>query len=239
MHENMVICLPFAGAGASFFRAWQPLAPDSLRVVAVQLAGREERFVDEPHADVASAVDDVLPAVLEQIDGAGRIALFGHSLGAVLAFELARRLDRLGGLPLARLFVSGSPGPWSGRVSRATGLSDDAFLAQLHRFSGYSHPALDHPEMRAMLLPMLRADVEMHENYRPGTDRPLPIPVTALRGQDDELVSAGQAGQWADASTAGFRSVELPGGHMYLADQAGEVLRLLAGDLAAVGEGRA
>ncbi|WP_328649582.1 alpha/beta fold hydrolase [Amycolatopsis sp. NBC_00348] len=235
MRETTVICLPFAGAGASFFRAWQPLAPESLDVVAVQLAGREERFVDEPHADVGRALDDVLPAVVERIEGAARIALFGHSLGAVLAFELARRLDRLGA-PLTRLFVSGSPGPWSGRESRATGLPDDAFLAQVERFSGYAHPTLRHPEMRSMLLPMLRADVEMHENYRPDAGVTLPIPVTALRGRDDALVSAARIAEWARASTAGFRSVELTGGHMYLVDRAEEVLGLLAGELAVAGE---
>lgn len=232
MPENRVICLPFAGAGASFFRTWQPLAPDSLGLVAVQLAGREERFADQARTDVASAVEDVLPTVLEQIEGARRVALFGHSLGAVLAFELARRLEQTGGIPLARLFVSGSPGPRTPRENRATGLPDDAFLEQVQRFSGYTHPAFEHPEMRMMLLPMLRADVEMHENYRPAAEEPLTIPVTTLRGKDDELVDAGRIAQWAEESAAGFRSAELAGGHMYLADQAEEVLRLLAEHLA-------
>jgi surfactin synthase thioesterase subunit len=236
VHENMVICLPFAGAGASFFRAWQPLAPESLGLVAVQLGGREERFIDEPRSEVDSAVEDILPTVLEQIGGAGRVALFGHSLGAVLAFELARRLERIGGIPLARLFVSGSPGPWSRRESRATGLPDDTFLEQVQRFSGYTHPAFEHPEMRMMLLPVLRADVAMHENYRPSTDRPLPIPVTTLRGKDDELVDAARIAEWADTSAPGFRSAELAGGHMYLTDQAEEVLRLMADHLTAAEE---
>ena len=200
MPPTVLVCLPFAGAGASFFRGWRS---DALRVLPVQLAGREERFTETPSTDVAQAVDDALPRVLERIEGGERVALFGHSMGAVLAFEFARRISAVDDVPLARLFVSGAPGPWSHREHRATGLDDEGFLAQVELFSGYSHPALDDPELRALLLPTLRADVEMHENYRPSPGDPLTAPITTMRGRADTLVSAEQVAEWDGPRRAG------------------------------------
>ncbi|MGH7607983.1 MAG: thioesterase II family protein, partial [Gemmatimonadales bacterium] len=115
-----LVCLPFAGAGASFFRPWAALAGERVEIVAPQLPGRERRIDDPPHRDVPSAIDELLPEIT-RISARGSLVLFGHSLGAVLAYELACRLiargDDLGGL-----VVSGSPGPWTPRETRATGL---------------------------------------------------------------------------------------------------------------------
>jgi surfactin synthase thioesterase subunit len=231
MPTTHLICLPFAGSGASFFKEWQSIAPEGLRIVPVQLPGREERFIDAPHTEVARAVEEIHTTVLDQLADAERVALFGHSLGAVLAYELTHQLCASRAVPPSRLFVSGSPGPWNGREHRATGLDDEAFLAQVRAFAGYDHPALAHPEMRALLLPMLRADVQMHENYRPASDKPLDVAITALRGSGDELVDAEQTAQWREATTAEFRTAELDGGHMYLADDAEALLRLIAAEL--------
>ncbi|MGW7074197.1 thioesterase II family protein [Streptomyces sp. NPDC054871] len=233
MEPTYLVCLPFAGAGASFFKEWEKQAPEGLSILPVQLPGREERFIDAPHTDVARAAEEAFSWVIEQIGGTARVALFGHSLGAVLAYELAHRLSGVDGVELARLFVSGSPGPWSGRESRATGLDDEGFLAQVRRFAGYSHPALEMPEMRELLLPMLRADVEMHESYLPASDKPLSVPITSMRGRDDELVDTAQISQWEQATTVGLTTAEFDGGHMYLADAAAPLLQLMGTALAA------
>ncbi|GGN42446.1 thioesterase II family protein [Streptomyces fuscichromogenes] len=228
MKPIRLVCLPFAGAGASFFREWTPLLPEGMDILPVQLPGREERFAEPLLTDVESAADEAAAQVTDGLEGAAQVVVFGHSLGAVLAFELARRLADTG-TPLCGLFVSGSPGPWSGRAQRATGLDDDAFLASIRGFAGYTHPALEIPEMRELLLPLLRADVEMHENYRPRSAEPLTVPVTSVRGRDDELVTAAQAAGWAEATRGGFTTAELDGGHMYLTTEA-------AGLLARIGE---
>ncbi|WP_030251125.1 thioesterase II family protein [Streptomyces violens] len=233
MEPTYLICLPFAGAGASFFKEWQQHVPEGLSILPVQLPGREERFIDAPHTDAARAAEEASSWVMEQIDGSARVALFGHSLGAVLAYELAHQLSGMEGVRLAHLFVSGSPGPWNGRESRATGLDDEGFLAQVRRFAGYSHPALENPEMRELLLPMLRADVEMHESYRPASDKPLSASITSLRGREDELVDAAQIAQWEQATTGTFTTAELDGGHMYLADGSADLLQLIGAKLSA------
>jgi surfactin synthase thioesterase subunit len=218
-----LLCLPFAGAGASFFRPWRKLTRGA-EVIAVQLPGREERLAEEPYRSVAEAVDDLEPEA-NQIarEGAG-LVVFGHSLGAVLAYELVRRIS---GEPGVRLVVSGSPGPRIRREPRATGLPDEEFLARVRQFAGYDHAALDDPDMRTMLLPILRADVAMHEDYAGPPGPPLTVPVTVLRGRDDALVSAEQAAGWRETTTGRFRSMELPGGHMYLIDEPERLLAVL------------
>ncbi|ALG10940.1 thioesterase II family protein [Kibdelosporangium phytohabitans] len=221
-----LVCLPFAGVGASFFHPWSVAASDRLRVVAPQLPGRERRIDEEPYRDVHAAVDGLLHDLLGQLPG-GRVALFGHSLGAVLAYELAHRLVNLPGVEVVRLFASGSTEPHTPRPGRATGLDDDEFVDRVRQFAGFSDEALDDEEMRELILPTLRADVQMHESYVPSTELPLPAPVTALRGDSDELVSADQAAGWAKATSKDFTFTELPGGHMYLTTSAPAVVRLI------------
>jgi surfactin synthase thioesterase subunit len=177
---------------------------------------------------------------LSDVLAESEVAIFGHSLGAVLAFELARRLEKSAELSVRHLFVSGSPGPWSRREDRASGMSDTAFLARVREFAGYDHPALVDEELRELILPTLRADVEMHETYRAVDGARVSAPVTALLGVDDSLVSTEEAGDWARATTSAFHLSHLPGGHMYLTEQPAAVLQLIADTLtASVGSGGA
>jgi surfactin synthase thioesterase subunit len=221
-----LLCLPFAGSGASFYRAWRRLAVGRVEVVPLQLPGREERFAEDLPSDVIATAAALARDWARGADG-GPVALFGHSLGAVLAYEVAREVDRAYPGVVCHVFVSGSPALWTVRDRRATGLDDDEFLARVMELSGYRHEALDDPQLREILLPVLRADVAMHEDYRPMSKEPLGIPVTALRGADDRLVSRAQVEQWRDTTTARFAMAELPGGHMYLVDGPSALLELV------------
>lgn len=221
-----MVCLPFAGSGASFFAEWQTLS-NKLDIIAVQLPGREKRFCETPHTSVAAAIDDIVPELLEQIDPDRGVAVFGHSMGAVLAYELTHRLAALSEVFVVGLIASGSPDPWSPREERATGRDDKEFLRRVSLFSGYSHSALEDPTMLEMLLPILRADVEMHENYRPLSDTPLDVPVIAVRGDDDALVAAQQIEGWRKATRCVMLARELPGGHMYLTESPRALLEII------------
>lgn len=198
-------------------------------MLPVQLPGREEQFLDDPFTAVADAVAELTPRIVSGAGEGASIALFGHSLGAVLAYEIARELERIGHPGLRHLFVSGSPGPNNGRTERATGLPDQEFLDGVQRFAGYRHAAFNDPDLVEVLLPILRADVEMHEDYRATSTEPLSVPITALRGEHDELVSREQAEQWAEVTRGPFAYQELPGGHMYLVDETERVLQVIAG----------
>ncbi|HET9899250.1 MAG TPA: thioesterase domain-containing protein [Streptosporangiaceae bacterium] len=235
-YPAVLVCLPFAGAGAGFFRQWDPLAPAGLTILPVQLPGREERYADAPLTSVEQAVNDVLPWVIGKLAVRGgtpsRIGLFGHSLGAELAFELSRLLTARG-VPITRLLVSGAPGPRDRCVERVSHLDDDAFLEGLRRVSGYRHAAMDHSELLPLMMPYLRADNAMHEDYWAAHSELLAVPITSLRGRDDHLVSAARAAQWAAETTREFRAVEITGGHMYLTAKchARELLRTISSEL--------
>ncbi|MFC9255731.1 thioesterase II family protein [Amycolatopsis thailandensis] len=232
MRRTSLVCVPFAGAGASFFHPWAALTDGAPRIIALQLPGREWRLSEDPYRNVAEAAAGLLPAVTGELEPGERIAVFGHSLGAVLAYELAHLLVARSDAEVVRLFVSGSPGPWTRRTRRATGLPDEEFLARVKEFAKYDHEALADPDMRELILPTLRADVEMHENYVPVTDRPLPRPITAVRGTGDDLVTAAQTAEWLQATSAEFAQEEIEGGHMYLAEDPGSLLRLVNDELA-------
>lgn len=227
-----LVCVPFAGAGPSFFHPWRALAGDRWRVLPVELPGRERRILEPPDRTVPESALRNVDAVRAGLREGEPVLLFGHSLGAVLAYELAHLLvDR--GVPVAGLVVSGSPGPWTQRERRATGLPDEELLVRVEEFAGFRHEALDHPEMRDLILPVLRSDCEMHESYVPSRDDPLPAPIRSVRGGSDGLVTAEQAQQWQKATTDTFGYAEFPGDHMYLVDSAREVLGLIAAEFAA------
>jgi surfactin synthase thioesterase subunit len=186
--------------------------------------------------DLHAAADELVADAMGASRG-GPVTLFGHSLGAVLAYELAHRLVRRG-VRVAHLFVSGSPGPWTARTQRATGLDDEEFLAAVQGLAGYRHPAYDVPEMRELLMPTLRADVQMHEDYRPRDDHPLTAPITSLRGRDDHLVSQAEVRQWRATTSVDFAHAEFPGGHMYLTESARPILELVAETLSSTASSR-
>ena len=199
-----------------------------VEVVPLQLPGREERFAEALPSDLITAARELARDGVRVWGDRGPVALFGHSLGAVLGYEVAREIDQACPALVCHLFVSGSPGPWTVRAQRATGLDDSDFLAQVEEFAGYRHEALDDPQLREVLLPVLRADVAMHENYRPASEEPIGIPITALRGADDQLVSRAQVEQWRAATRARFAVAELPGSHMYVAGGASALLGLVS-----------
>jgi surfactin synthase thioesterase subunit len=229
--RTTLLCVPFAGAGASFFHPWRAWAADRWPVVAFELPGRERRMLETPYRNVVEAAENEVDGIAATLGEGARVVLFGHSLGAVLAYELVHLLTKRD-VHVERLVVSGSPGPWTQRERRAAGLPDEEFLARVEEFAGFRHEALDHPEMRELILPVLQADCEMHENYVPSTDEPVSVPICSLRGDSDGLVTAEEARQWRDATTSGFSYVELPGDHMYLVDLGRKVLDVIEAESA-------
>ncbi|MEV7327314.1 alpha/beta fold hydrolase [Micromonospora sp. NPDC093244] len=218
-----LICLPFAGAGTSYYHAWRPLCGDRFDIRPGLLPGRERRIDAEPLRDVHAAVDDLLPTLAV----AGEVVLFGHCLGALIAFELAHRLVAEPDVTVAALFVSGAAAPAEERSLGATGLPDDAFLDRVAGFAGFTDAAMSDPELRELILPTLRADVEMFERYAPSTAELLPVPITAVVGRDDVLVPRDKVAGWSRSTSKDFAMIDLPGGHMYLTDSVEQVLSLI------------
>lgn len=228
--RKLLFCLPQAGAGAGLFRRWKELGFNGLEVYPILLPGRESRMFEEPHTDVGSAVDAVLDEVRPLVGNGPPIVLFGHCLGAILGFELARRLRREGE-HVERLIASGNPGPWTRRSRPVSEIKDDdEFLAALRRIAGYHDASMDDEEFRELMLPTLRADVRMQEGYLAETDARLDVPITAMRGAQDDVVSPGDIAEWRDATNGPYQAVEMPGGHMYFTDNASAIIEIAAGE---------
>ncbi|MDH6461929.1 surfactin synthase thioesterase subunit [Micromonospora sp. A200] len=224
-----LFCLPYAGAGASAFRRWpEGIGPD-VEVLAVQLPGRENRISEDPRF----TVPDVAAAIAGRADRP--YAIYGHSMGGRVGFEVVRELRRTGRpLPL-RLYVGGARAPHVTAPSLFDGLSgvdDDELLRRLGAGGGLPAELLEHPELVQLLLPLLRADFGRVDSYRYVPGEPLPVPLVAFSGRHDRAVSREQSAAWAEHTAAGFTLHEIDGGHFFLTDRLPELLAAIRADLA-------
>lgn len=219
-----LFCFPHAGVGASVYRQWPHGLPVELEVCALQLPGRGHRLSEPPVATIRALVEAIVSAMAPQLDRP--FAFFGHSMGAVLAFEVARAL-RLKGLPQpSRLIVSGRRGPHTPEPSPPLRhLSDAEFVAEINRrYGGIPAEILENDDVLALLLPCLRADIAALETHRPEPEPPLPCPISAFGGSDDPQTPRAQLDAWGAETTGGFEVRIFPGGHFYLEAQRPAVL---------------
>jgi pyochelin biosynthetic protein PchC len=225
-----LVCFPHAGGAASYFHPVSASLPTSLEVLAVQYPGRQDRHA-EPLVDDLFELADRLAGVLAA-EVAGPVAFFGHSMGASLAFEVARRLEARG-TRLLGLFVSGRRAPSVVRDERTHEKSDDGLLADVKELSGTDARVLENEELVRMMLPTLRNDYKAAERYRyrPGPD--VSCPIFALIGDSDPKVTEADAREWAARTSGGFELTTFPGGHFYLNDHRAAVNRLLVDRLTA------
>lgn len=227
-----LVCFPHAGGSASFYLPLSVALTPAIDVTAVQYPGRQDRRDEPGPGSIPDLADAIFAAVRPM--AARPLAFFGHSMGAILAYEVAMRLEDAGAAPLARLYVSGRRAPSCRRLERLHLRSDQALIAELRRLSGTSADLLTDPEALEMILPAIKSDYRAIETYEPDGARPVRAPVTAIIGGEDSRVTIDEARAWNQYSTASFDLRVLPGGHFYLIDRGPEVIRLIAGDL---GEG--
>ncbi|MFH9403854.1 thioesterase II family protein [Streptomyces sp. NPDC017638] len=211
-----LFCFHYAGGSPTMFRTWPPLMPQGVSVEPVLLPGRDARFREAPFDRMAPLAEAVAEALAPRLDRP--YALFGYSMGAQVAFHVAHAL-RAAGLPQAEaLFVGASPGPFLQREVPAWDKSDAHLVAYLRDMGGTPRHVLDDPELLALMLPTLRADLTTVATC-PYTPRPaLGMPVHAFAGQDDPSASPERMRAWERESDGAFRLTVLPGGHFFLND---------------------
>ncbi|MFI0479458.1 SDR family NAD(P)-dependent oxidoreductase [Actinomadura sp. 9N215] len=220
-----LLCLPYAGGGTTAFRGWAELLPD-IEVVAVQLPGREARADEPPAVDV----DDLVDAALTMTDRP--YAVFGHSMGGILGFELCRRLRRVGAPPPAWFFVGGSPVPHTPLSRpRVAEMTDDELTGWLAGLGGAPRDLLDDPAMRAVWLPILRSDFAFTDDYRFVAEEPFGCPITAFAGDADAMVGADEMSGWRAHTSSDFALRVLPGDHFFPHTARRELLASIAQDL--------
>ncbi|MEU1513083.1 alpha/beta fold hydrolase [Streptomyces sp. NPDC005811] len=213
--ERRLVCFPHAGGSPYFFRGWSK-ALRGLEVHAVCYPGRAERF-GEPYATALAPMAREIAAELLAVDDSRPLALFGHSMGATVAYEAARALEAAG-RTVHHLFASGARAPQLHVADPATATTWDeaAVVRTLIELGGTDPELLDNRGFVDLVLPYIGADFRMLAAYGRGPAEPLACPVTALVGADDPRVTGDQVAAWREVTRGPFRVRTLPGGHFYL-----------------------
>ncbi|MGW3204489.1 thioesterase II family protein [Streptomyces sp. NPDC001135] len=212
-----LLCLPHAGGSAGFFHDWGRAFGDDVEVLAARYPGRQERIAEDPCDTVEELADALADELRPLLDAP--LAVFGHSMGASVGYELALRLQARHRVTPALLMVSCRKPPHL-LTPRTAALADDtALVAEVRRLGGTDAALLDDPDLRELVLPALRADFAAVARYtaRPGI--PLDCPVAGYLGSGDPDITADEMAGWADVAPKGFDLTELPGGHFYLTAQ--------------------
>lgn len=225
-----LLCFPYAGGGASMFSGWSAGLPAEIDVCAVQLPGRQTRLADPPVDRLPELVDAVEDGLAEFADLTW--AVFGHSFGALVAYELARRRDRTD-QPVRHLFVAASCAPQLlPKYPLLHALPEPELLAELDRLGSAPAGLAEHRELLELTLPTVRADLTACETYRPPDTTPLRCPITAFAATRDTRLSVADLAAWRDVTSAGFDLRTVPGGHFLLDDHRTELLTTVAQELA-------
>jgi len=229
-----LFCLPFAGGGAAGYRTWHRTLPEDVDVVAIQLPGRDAHRRVRPLDRIADMVQAARPVVEAEADLP--YAIFGHSMGALVAYELTVALERDGESPPSHLFVSARRPPDEQHEARPIHrLPDEQFLDELQgRYGGVPDVIRQEPDLLALLLPTLRADVAAIETYSPLTDRTIACPVRVYGGADDRHPRPEQLSGWQRFAGRPVSLQLFPGDHFFLAAQQAALTADLAAQWAAV-----
>jgi surfactin synthase thioesterase subunit len=226
-----LFCFPYAGGGASIFRTWPQRLPPDIEVCAIQLPGREDRFLETPFDKLSSLIEALVGVLDPYLDFP--FAFFGHSFGSLIAFELTRRLRRQKAPCPLQLFVSGSRAPQIPDPDPPMHqLPDAEFIEELRRFNGTPKTALENSELMELFLPLLRSDIHLGETYVYSTEAPLDCPITAFGGLEDEEVSREELAGWSEQTRSRFRMHMFPGDHFYLNGKEGhDLLEIISKDI--------
>lgn len=226
-------CFGHAGASAAAFRTWQARLEPSIEVCAIELPGHGRRMAEAPQDKLLPLAGELTQALARELRAAPMpYALFGHSMGALLAFEVARGLARLAMPPPLRLLVSGANAPQRRPPSRMLHrLPDEALLDELRTYDGTPRELLDERDLMALLLPTLRADFCMVETYHYHPGPGLTVPLTVLAGRADARVSADGVAAWALETSGISHNAWHDGGHFFIDTHAESVLATIRASL--------
>ncbi len=232
-----VFLFPFAGGNASAFLPWQASLGPSLELRVAQLPGRGARMFDPPLADLDELVARLARAVAGLADRP--FLFFGHSVGALLAFETARQLRRTGGPLPAALWVSGAEGPRTRVLLQHLHQLEEAELIEaLRDYRGTPGEMLDNQELMELVLPAIRADFALSERYAYRPEPPLELPISVLLGDADEYVVPERAAGWAAETSYPITEHRFAGDHFFLNEHRQAIAALIADSVAPPVPGR-
>ena len=225
-----LFCFPYGGGNAHVFREWQRYFSPEIDICLVHLPGRARRIGERPHTRMQPLVKEVADAIRTEVRG--RFSFYGHSIGALISFELARELRRRNCGAPAHLFLSACRAPTKVRaVPRTFDLPVAEFMAMIQRLNGTPKEFFEYPEIQNSLLPLLRADFEIIDTYEYLAESPLACPITVYGGELDELASLKNLAPWELETSGECKMRVFSGGHFFIQSHKMEFVRTLREDL--------
>jgi len=228
-----LFCFHYSGGSAHAFRGWPDRLPAAVELLPAHLPGHGSRIGEAPFVRLEPLVQALADALAPHLERP--FALLGHSMGALVAFELARELRWRRAPGPAHLFAASHPAPQTPpREPPIHGLPEAEFVRDLRRFDGTPQAALENAELMGLLLPLLRADFAVCETYAYAPAPPLDCPISAYGGTGDARVTRDDVRAWREQTSAAFASAMFPGGHFFLHTAEAQFLGRLAQELEGV-----
>lgn len=226
-----LVGFPHAGGSVSYYHPLSAGLAPRIAVGLVQYPGRQDRRGEQPIDDIGKLADEIVARSGQWLRGAP--TLYGHSMGATLAYEVARRLQHDHGTPPAALIVSGQRAPSIDREEGLHLLDDEAIIDHMRRLGGTDTSLLGDPELREMIMPSVRSDYKAIETYRHEPGPKLRCPIVVMTGESDPRVLPEDAQAWREHTEAECSHHRFPGGHFFISAHAAEVMRVIADGVAA------
>lgn len=212
--KRRLICFPHAGAGAGAFTSWAGLLPADIELIAVQLPGRQNRIAEDSAAEVGPLVKNIVADLDPLLEGS--FGFFGHSCGAVLAFEVARALQAQGGPTPDHLLLSAQPAPGTvGRVKQLSGLTDQQLVDEMVSLGGLEPEIAANEIVMSILIPTVRADFDLWEHHEMKPGPLLDAAITVMAGENDPRSPVDTIDAWREQTTGVFNTKIFTGGHFY------------------------
>lgn len=225
-----LFCFPYAGGSPLVFRPWRRHLPSQVDLCLVHLPGHGKRFGEPPLTRLSAVVEAITPEIRSELQVP--FAVYGHSMGGTICFELAREIQRQYGIKPAHIFISGRRAPHlCESESAAFHLPHDEFIAELKRLNGTPKEVLDNPEATELFLPILRADFEIVDTYKYHPGERLSCPITVYGGLQDKDVPVKTLRGWQEHTSGAFKLRMFPGDHFFIHASSAQFLDSLRNDL--------
>lgn len=227
MDKITLFCLPYAGGSAIIYNKWKKYINNCIEIVPVELAGRGKRLNEQLYDKIEDAVDDAYEIIKSNINGHGLYGLFGHSMGSIITYELAHRINT-SNLPNPEyLFVSGRRPPHIEKNEKMIhALPDDEFTNEIIEMGGTPKEIFENKAMLELFLPILRKDFRIVENYKYLKKPPLDIEIIAFYG-DEEEIDDSEVKEWIIHTNKRCRIFKINGDHFFINAKTKEVVNII------------